>query len=219
MKRIIVSVTNDLVTDQRVDKTCDVLTEIGFEVILVGRKLKNSLPIHRKYSTKRFRLVFNKGILFYAEYNTRLFLFLLFSRKSFLFSNDLDTLLPNYLISKIQKKKLFFDSHELFSEIPELINKKRVKNVWIYLEKIIIPRLENIITVSDSIKNHYHNLYGISATVLRNIPKIEKISQKNFLVLTKHCALFFLIVQFFNTKCSDVKEGKCPVQFSIKIVL
>lgn len=185
LKRIIVSVTNDLVTDQRVDKTCDVLTEIGFEVILVGRKLKNSLPIHRKYSTKRFRLVFNKGILFYAEYNTRLFLFLLFSRKSFLFSNDLDTLLPNYLISKIQKKKLFFDSHELFSEIPELVNKKRVKNVWIYLEKIIIPRLENIITVSDSIKNYYHNLYGISATVLRNIPKIEKISQKNFEIDTK----------------------------------
>ena len=185
MKRIIVSVTNDLVTDQRVDKTCDVLTEIGFEVILVGRKLKNSLPIHRKYSSKRFRLVFNKGILFYAEYNTRLFLFLLFSRKNFLFSNDLDTLLPNYLISKIQKKKLFFDSHELFSEIPELVNKKRVKNVWIYLEKIIIPRLENIITVSDSIKNYYHNLYGISATVLRNIPKIEKISQKNFEIDTK----------------------------------
>ena len=150
MKRIIVSVTNDLVTDQRVDKTCDVLTEIGFEVILVGRKLKNSLPIHRKYSSKRFRLVFNKGILFYAEYNTRLFLFLLFSRKNFLFSNDLDTLLPNYLISKIQKKKLFFDSHELFSEIPELVNKKRVKNVWIYLEKIIIPRLENVITVNFS---------------------------------------------------------------------
>ena len=185
MKRIIVSVTNDLVTDQRVDKTCDVLTEIGFEVILVGRKLKNSLPIHKKYNSKRFRLVFNKGILFYAEYNTRLFLFLLFSRKSFLFSNDLDTLLPNYLISKIQKKKLFFDSHELFSEIPELVNKKRVKNVWIYLEKIIIPRLENVITVSDSIKNHYHNLYGISATVLRNIPKIEKISQKNFEIDTK----------------------------------
>ena len=185
MKRIIVSVTNDLVTDQRVDKTCDVLTEIGFEVILVGRKLKNSLTIHRKYSAKRFRLVFNKGILFYAEYNTRLFLFLLFSRKNFLFSNDLDTLLPNYLISKIQKKKLFFDSHELFSEIPELVNKKRVKNVWKYLEKIIIPRLENVITVSDSIKNHYHNLYGISATVLRNIPKIEKISQKNFEIDTK----------------------------------
>ena len=180
MKRIIVSVTNDLVTDQRVDKTCDVLTEIGFEVILVGRKLKKSLPIHRKYSAKRFRLIFNKGVLFYTEYNIRLFLFLLFTKKDMLFSNDLDTLLPNYITSVFQRKKLIFDSHELFSEIPELVNKQQVKNIWLFLEKTIIPKLQNVITVSDSIKNHYHNLYGISAIVIRNIPKIEHINQKNF---------------------------------------
>ncbi len=180
MKRIIVSVTNDLVTDQRVDKTCDVLTEIGFEVILVGRKLKKSLPIHRKYSAKRFRLLFNKGVLFYTEYNIRLFLFLLFTKKDMLFSNDLDTLLPNYFIGILQRKELIFDSHELFSEIPELVNKQQVKNIWLYLEKTIIPKLQNVITVSDSIKNHYHNLYGISPIVIRNIPKIKKISQKNF---------------------------------------
>ena len=49
-----------------------------------------------------------------------------------------------------------------------------------FLEKTIIPKLQNVITVSDSIKNHYHNLYGISAIVIRNIPKIKKISQRNF---------------------------------------
>ena len=49
-----------------------------------------------------------------------------------------------------------------------------------FLEKTIIPKLQNVITVSDSIKNHYHNLYGISAIVIRNIPKIEHINQKNF---------------------------------------
>ena len=106
--------------------------------------------------------------------NIRLFLFLLFTKKDMLFSNDLDTLLPNYIIGKLQNKKLVFDSHELFSEIPELVNKQQVKNVWLYLEKTIIPKLQNVITVSDSIKNHYHNLYGISAIVIRNIPKIRK---------------------------------------------
>ena len=88
--------------------------------------------------------------------------------------------MPNYIIGKLQNKKLVFDSHELFSEIPELVNKQQVKNVWLYLEKTIIPKLQNVITVSDSIKNHYHNLYGISPIVIRNIPKIKKISQKNF---------------------------------------
>ena len=180
MKRIIISVTNDLVTDQRVGKTCEVLSEIGYDVLLVGRKLKKSLPIQRNYRTKRFRLLFNKGVLFYTEYNIRLFIFLLFTKKNLLFSNDLDTLLPNYITSVFQRKKLIFDSHELFSEIPELVNKQQVKKVWLFLEKTIIPKLQNVITVSNSIKNHYHNLYGISPIVVRNIPKIKKISQRNF---------------------------------------
>ena len=180
MNRIIISVTNDLVTDQRVGKTCELLSETGYDVLLVGRKLKKSFSIQRNYRTKRFRLLFNKGILFYTEYNIRLFLFLLFTKKDMLFSNDLDTLLPNYITSVFQRKKLIFDSHELFSEIPELVNKQQVKKVWLFLEKTIIPKLQNVITVSDSIKNHYHNLYGISAIVIRNIPKIEHINQKNF---------------------------------------
>ena len=180
LKRVIVSVTNDLVTDQRVGKTCAVLTEMGFKVLLVGRKLKKSNSIQREYEVKRFRLLFNKGFLFYAEYNLRLFFFLLFSKKNLLFSNDLDTLVPNYLISKIQKKKLIFDSHELFSEIPELENRKRVKNFWLAIEKKIIPKLKNIITVSDSIKEHYQSLYGVNVSVVRNIPENKKVIQTPF---------------------------------------
>jgi glycosyltransferase involved in cell wall biosynthesis len=180
LKRVIVSVTNDLVTDQRVGKTCAVLTEMGFKVLLVGRKLKKSNSIQRDYEVKRFRLLFNKGFLFYAEYNLRLFFFLLFSKKNLLFSNDLDTLVPNYLISKIQKKKLIFDSHELFSEIPELENRKRVKNFWLAIEKKIIPKLKNIITVSDSIKEHYQSLYGVNVSVVRNIPENKKVIQTPF---------------------------------------
>ena len=185
MKRILISVTNDLTTDQRVEKTCEVLSEIGYDVLLVGRKLKKSFPIQRNYKTIRFQLLFNVGFLFYAEFNIRLFILLLFTKKDLLFSNDVDTLLPNYIISKLQNKKLVFDSHELFSEIPELVHKKRVKNVWLFLEKTIIPKLQTVITVSDSIKKHYQNLYGISAIVIRNIPKIKTINPKEFKIETK----------------------------------
>ena len=52
------------------------------------------------------------------------------------------------------------------------------------LEKNIIPKLKNVITVSNSIKNHYLNLYKISATVIRNIPKIQKIEPKEFEINT-----------------------------------
>ena len=70
----IVSVTNDLYTDQRVHKVCLFLESQGYSVLLVGRKRKNSVPLpERSYATKRLNLFFDSGAKFYAEYNLRLF--------------------------------------------------------------------------------------------------------------------------------------------------
>jgi len=173
-QKIIVSVTNDLTTDARVAKICDTLIELNFEVILVGRKLPNSQKLNRKYKTKRFNLLFNKGALFYANYNLRLFFFLLFSKADVYWSNDLDTLLANYMASKWKKKKLIFDSHEYFTEVPELVNRPSVQRIWKRLEQRILPKLKNVLTVSQSIANLYQKEYGIKVKLLRNVPELQK---------------------------------------------
>jgi hypothetical protein len=67
-KRIIVSVTNDLAGDQRVHRVCLTLTEMGFRVLLVGRKLPVSTGLKPGgYPTRRMSLLFTKGPLFYPE--------------------------------------------------------------------------------------------------------------------------------------------------------
>ncbi len=165
MPRIIISATNDLSTDQRIKKICETLFELNFDIVLIGRKLKSSLPLKRKYRTIRMKLLFNKGFLFYAEYNLRLFFQLLFLKKDILLSNDLDTLLPNFLISKIFSKKLVYDSHELFTEVPELISRPKVQKVWIKLEKYILPKLNNVYTVNNTIANYYSKKYGIPSAL------------------------------------------------------
>lgn len=174
MKRIIISVTNDLATDQRVKKVCESLLEMNFEIVLIGRKLSNSLPLERKYKTIRMPLFFNKGFLFYAEYNIRLFIRILFLKKGILLANDLDTLLPNYLISKLFSKKLVYDSHELYTEVPELIFKPRIQKVWLTIENLILPKLKNVYTVNDSIASFYKKKYNIDVKVIRNIAPILK---------------------------------------------
>ncbi len=173
MKTIIVSVTNDLATDQRVAKICDTLFEHKYAVTLIGRKLKTSIPISRKYKTRRMRLVFNSGFLFYAEYNMRLFFLLLFLKKDLLVSNDLDSLLPNYLVGILQSKVLIYDSHELFTEIPELVDRPQIKNIWTSIEKRILPNLKNCYTVSDSIAAYYTNRYGVTFETIRNLPSTK----------------------------------------------
>lgn len=169
-QKIIVSVTNDLVADQRVAKVCTTLTEMGYEVLLIGRELSGSLPVARDYSTKRFKLWFNKGPLFYANYNIRLFFFLLYSNVDILWSNDLDSLPANYLASKVKGKKLIYDSHEYFTEVPELVKRPKIQKIWESIEKKIFPKLKNVITVSPSIAKCYEQKYGVKVNIVRNLP-------------------------------------------------
>lgn len=117
------------------------------------------------------RLLFRKGPLFYAEYNIRLFLYLLFHRTDLLVSNDLDTLTANYLIHKIKVIPLVYDSHEYYTGTPELVNRPRVQGFWKALERYIFPRLNDIFTVNESIAELYHKEYNKPIHVLRNVPK------------------------------------------------
>ena len=171
MKKAIVSVINDLATDQRVHKTCMCLHHLGFDVLLVGRQLKGSLPVNdRLYKTHRMNLFFTRGVLFYLEFHIKLFFFLLFKRADLLVANDLDTLLPNYLNAKIKSAKLIYDTHEYFCFVPELIHRPLKQKAWLAIEKRIFPKLKTIITVNDSIAETYQNEYGRKLHVIKNVP-------------------------------------------------
>lgn len=169
-KRVIVSVINDLNTDQRVHKVCTYIQSRGYDVLLVGRKKRDSQVMEpRNYGTKRFTMLFEKGALFYAFFNARLFFFLLFRKADILVSNDLDTLLPNYLVSRLKRTSLVYDSHEYFTEVPELISRPKVQAVWERIEKWIFPKLDKVSTVNQSIARKYEEKYQVKLQVVRNV--------------------------------------------------
>ncbi|MEJ7586511.1 MAG: hypothetical protein WKI04_03005 [Ferruginibacter sp.] len=121
MKRLLFTVTNDLAYDQRMTRICNSLSAAGYKVRLVGVK-NNSSPrlLPREYQQTRLFTFTRKGPGFYAEYNCRLFFYLLFTKADLLCCIDLDTMLPVWLVSIIKKKIRVYDAHEYFSQQKKL---------------------------------------------------------------------------------------------------
>src|SRR5450755_1480511 len=141
---------------------------MGYEVLLIGRKSKNTFLLKElDYKVIRFANLFRRGPLMYFVFNTQLFFYLLFKNADVLWANDLDTLLPNFIISRLKNIKLVYDSHEYFTLS---VYKKKSRKIWKKLENFLFPRLKNIITVNNSIKKVYEEKYKVPITVIRNVP-------------------------------------------------
>lgn len=177
--KILFTVTNDLIFDQRMHRICSSLAKEGHSVKLIGRKRKHSVPLEQKsFEQKRVTCFFEKGKLFYLEYNLRLFFFLLFEKCDAICAIDTDTLLACTLAGKLKGKKLAFDAHEYFTEVPELEGRNFSKNIWKKIEKFCIPKMDLWYTVSNSIAEILSEEYNKKFEVVYNVPPLQAESIK-----------------------------------------
>lgn len=168
-KHIVSLVTNDLHQDQRMNRICTSLANNGFSVTLVGRKLKTSTNLPpMNFERKRLRCFFNKGFVFYAEYNIRLFFYLLFTSYDIINANDLDTILPAVMVGQLKNTPVVYDAHEYFTEQEEVVNRPRIKAVWKWVERFAIPKTANRYTVSQGYADLFSNEYNLNFGIVRN---------------------------------------------------
>ena len=194
LTHVISFVSNDIVSDNRIHKIALSLIDQGYILTVVGRKLRNSPLLNpRPYATVRFRLWFNKGPLFYANLNLRIFFYLLFSGVDIILSNDLDTLPACWLAAKIRDKRIVFDSHELFPEVPELVHRPFVRSIWLMLERIFVRRIRYGITVSSSIAGYYNRKYGKQFEVIRNMSQFRSLSDLR--IISKDASMYTILYQ------------------------
>ena len=170
--KIIATVINDVIYDQRMIRICTTLSEL-YHVELWGRRKSSSNTFKHSYFQRRFRFIINKGFLFYFFYNIRIFFALLFTKFDVIHSVDLDTLPAGFLACKIKRKKLVYDSHEYFTEVPELVSRPFVRKIWLIIEKLLVPRVDVAITVGDNISKIYTKKYKNQFHVVRNCPEIK----------------------------------------------
>ncbi len=169
-KHIVLSVTNDLTYDRRMFRICSSLAGAGYRVTLVGRLRKKSKSfVPEQFHVHRMRCFFNKGFLFYKEYNLRLFFYLLKTRFDMACACDLDTALPVVFASKIKGKKMVYDAHEYFSEVPELTDRPLIKKVWELIARFAIPKFHARYTVGGELAKLMGQVYNVPFDVIRNI--------------------------------------------------
>lgn len=175
MKIIYFTVTNDLSYDQRMIRICGSLANAGYQVYLVGRKRPASIPLQTEaFQQKRLFCFFQKGKLFYLEYNLRLLFFLLFKKYDALCAIDLDTIGPLFLLKTIRRKPLIYDAHEYFTEVPEVVDRPWTKSIWEWLAKQTIPKLQHCYTVGPKLAQIFSERYYTNFQVIRNVPVLER---------------------------------------------
>ena len=169
--KIVFCITNDPVTDRRMTRICEAVSEFGNDVLLIGVERKREINYSKsKFEIFKVKPFFKKSFLFYLEFNLRLFFILVSKKFDILNAADIDTIPACKLISILKNKKLVFDAHEYFSEVPELNGKWLKKNIWKLIEKITLPYISNNYTVSQSLSEIYSKKTKQKYDVIRNLP-------------------------------------------------
>lgn len=189
---------NDLSYDQRMQRICGTLARAGYSVTLIGRKLPGSKPLPDfPFACVRLPFLFRSGKAFYMELQVRLFFYLLFHRFDIHGAVDLDTLLPNLLTARLKGKKVVYDAHEYFTEVPEVVHRPLVQKIWLGVEKFCVPRVDLAYTVSPGLADLFEEKYRKPFGVIRNLPLRDLSIKKE-----KHAPPFILYQGALN-------EGRC----------
>lgn len=183
-KRIIFCMTSDWNFDQRMQRITSLLSQ-NYDCQIIHRSGSQNTDI----STKDIRSIccfFKSGALFYAEFNIRLFLILLFEKTDLLYAVDTDTLLAVGLVSKLKRVRYVYDSHEWFSEVPELENKNGVKKIWNTIENCFVPGASLCLTVNESLGKIFQEKWNTQFHAILNAPahaadEIDSPDQKTIL--------------------------------------
>lgn len=150
------------------------LAQAGYSVLLVGRNRKDSIPLTQQpFQQKRLSCFFHSGSLFYAEYNVRLFFFLLFQKAQIVCAIDLDTILSVYFVTLIKSQKRVYDAHELFTQQKEIISRPSIHATWLAIERFAVPEFKSGYTVNGFIAGELAKRYGVNYSVIRNLPRLS----------------------------------------------
>lgn len=180
MQSIVFTVTNDISYDQRMHRICSSLAAKGFQVRIIGVNRPSSIPLPIPplygfaYQQQRLNCFFQKGPLFYLEFNFKILAVLCSLSYDIACAIDLDTILPVWIATRLRGKKRVYDAHEYFTEMKEVRTRPAIQTVWKWIEKTAVPHFKQGYTVNQHLADLFFNELQIKFEVIRNLPSLQK---------------------------------------------
>lgn len=182
-KKAIILISSDPLFDQRAQKVKNSLAQMGYDVQIWGVQRYDELSNSNDF---RWRFRWKSGPLFYLSLGIRIIRELKKQSPALVWACDPDTLWAASWVKKTDSFFLTYDSHELFSEVPELIGKPFKKRIWDFLEKQGAKKIDLGITVSKPIAEILQNKLSNPFHLLMNMPistlEIEPLEKKNVIL-------------------------------------
>ncbi|MEO6189382.1 MAG: glycosyltransferase [Saprospiraceae bacterium] len=170
--KICILTTSDLFYDQRMLRIIQSLIDANFTVICYSLNKSNKQVKINNLKNSQISTLFKSSWLFYAEYNFKLLVNLLFQKVDIIYSVDADTLLAGSIAKKLKFSKLIYDAHEFFEESPEIINKLFIKKVWSKITQFGVNSADLCLTVGSFLAQILSNKFGKKFHTIRNISSI-----------------------------------------------
>lgn len=118
--------------------------------------------------------------IYHTIYNINTLHILLNENTDVYHAHDFETLLVGYISSSIKRKKLVYDSHELWTESRNFISSRgRIQKPFIFImENFLIKKADKVITVNKSISDYLAQKYKIqNPVVVANFPEYSNVSK------------------------------------------
>lgn len=183
MQRVTNLLFNDFTNDNRVLKVSRSLQKNGYQVELLATWFDRNLPKQeevegikvRRISVGPFKFLPLNLIIFWIKAVFK------YRKESIFHANDLYGLPPAFLIKKIFNRdvKIVYDCHEYETEAHIYTGKPILRFLAKVFEKLMIGSANEILVVSESIKEEYMKLYDIKEpTLIMNCPYFKEYDKK-----------------------------------------
>lgn len=164
--------------DTRLKNLINSFSKYGYEFIVLGFEWEGK-EIYDNENIQIIKIQRTPSIKFYLKFLYHLFIFLFKNKADFYFAEDVYSLGLMSIFSKIRRKKLFYNSRELYPFLAGLRERKIVQSILAFVEKLFIKFPDNVLTTgemdSEFLMHHYHLSNVI---VLRNLPSMINILEK-----------------------------------------